>query len=112
MMTLIPMVSEYNMVVSEYLESKYSDFIMVSANVLGSEDMMSTSVTLNPMVSVDNMVMCKYLVTKYLIMLYKLPQRANLSQKVAKSISWRLRGNCLCLGCVITTPSCVKSEVR
>ena len=39
MMTLIPMVLEYTMLVSEYLETKYSDFIMVSANVLGSVDM-------------------------------------------------------------------------
>ena len=37
-MTLIPMVLEYTMVVSEYLETKYSDFIMVSAIRLGSED--------------------------------------------------------------------------
>ena len=33
MMTLIPMVLEYTMEVSECLETKYSDFIMVSANV-------------------------------------------------------------------------------
>ena len=36
---------------------------MVSANVLGSEDMLSTMVTLNPMVSVDSIVIYKYLVT-------------------------------------------------
>ena len=69
LMTLSPVVLEDTMKVSEYLQTKYSDFIMVSANVLRYEDMLSSLMTLNPMVSVDTMVMYKYLVTKYLIML-------------------------------------------
>ena len=60
MMTLIPMVLEYTLMVSEYFETKYSDFNMVSANVL---------VTLIQMLLEYTMVVSEYLVTKYLIML-------------------------------------------
>ena len=51
MMTLTPMVLEYTTKVSEYLDTKYSNLIMVFTDMLGSENMLSTLVTLNPMVS-------------------------------------------------------------
>ena len=49
-MTLNPIVLEDTMVVYEYLEAKYSEFIMVSANVLGFKDMLDALVTLKPLV--------------------------------------------------------------
>ena len=64
-MTLMPMVLEYTMIVSEYLETKYSDLIMVSANGLGSEDVLSTLVTLIPKVLEYTMVVSQYLEIKY-----------------------------------------------
>ena len=51
MMTLTPMELEYTTKVSEYLDTKYSNLIMVFTDMLGSENMLSTLVTLNPMVS-------------------------------------------------------------
>ena len=65
MMTLIPMVLEYTMVGSEYLEPKYSDITMGSANELRSEDMLSTLVTLIPKVLEYTMVVSQYLEIKY-----------------------------------------------
>ena len=80
------------MAVSEYLETKYSDFIMVSANVLGSGDMLSTLVALNPMVSVDTMVMGKFLVTKYLIMLIQVRKSRLRTDEHSSSCQIHLRG--------------------
>ena len=60
LMTLSPVVLEDTMKVSEYLQTKYSDFIMVSANMLEFKDMLDALVTLNPMVSVETMVMYNY----------------------------------------------------